>query len=177
MRWPLFLAFGTMKTWKNGLIEMLRVLKPVEIGDSGVFKTTCFSFKQLYNTYFKYVLPFIGRLTSRDVRAYTYLFESVQAFPEGDDFTNILYQNRLPKPIMRTTDARNMLHLFSNQIKTLAFSLELRVLFQQTKWFCRVTLLLVFGIFQISVANAQYNQGKTWTTSILVRKPIILASL
>ncbi|MEZ4926451.1 MAG: outer membrane beta-barrel protein [Saprospiraceae bacterium] len=62
---------------------------------------------------------------------------------------------------MRTTDARNMLHLFSNQIKTLAFfSRTEGASFQQTKWFCRVTLLLVFGIFQISVANAQYNQGK-----------------
>ncbi|MEY3195547.1 MAG: hypothetical protein RIQ78_1644 [Bacteroidota bacterium] len=86
-------AFG-VRNFENldkGLSEMLRVLRPggrlVVLEFS---KPHIFPFKQLYNTYFKYVLPYIGRLTSRDVRAYTYLFESVQVFPEGQDFNNIL---------------------------------------------------------------------------------------
>jgi demethylmenaquinone methyltransferase/2-methoxy-6-polyprenyl-1,4-benzoquinol methylase len=86
-------AFG-VRNFENldkGLSEMLRVLRPggrlVVLEFS---KPHIFPFKQLYNTYFKYVLPYIGRLTSRDVRAYTYLFESVQVFPEGLDFNNIL---------------------------------------------------------------------------------------
>lgn len=93
-------AFG-VRNYENlekGLTEMLRVLRP---GGRVVIlefsKPHIFPFKQLYNSYFKYVLPAIGRLTSRDIRAYTYLFESVQVFPEGDDFLNILtkigYQN------------------------------------------------------------------------------------
>ncbi|MCB0531891.1 MAG: bifunctional demethylmenaquinone methyltransferase/2-methoxy-6-polyprenyl-1,4-benzoquinol methylase UbiE [Lewinellaceae bacterium] len=93
-------AFG-VRNFENleaGLAEMLRVLRP---GGQAVIlefsRPRLFPFKQLYNAYFKYVLPLIGRLTSRDIRAYTYLFESVQAFPEGDDFLKILsktgYQN------------------------------------------------------------------------------------
>ena len=93
-------AFGVrnFENLETGLAEMLRVLRP---GGQAVIlefsRPRLFPFKQLYNAYFKYVLPLIGRLTSRDIRAYTYLFESVQAFPEGADFLKILsktgYQN------------------------------------------------------------------------------------
>jgi demethylmenaquinone methyltransferase/2-methoxy-6-polyprenyl-1,4-benzoquinol methylase len=93
-------AFGVrnFENLEKGLAEMLRVLRP---GGRAVIlefsRPHVFPFKQIYNSYFKYVLPLVGRLTSRDIRAYTYLFESVQAFPEGDDFLNILtklgYQN------------------------------------------------------------------------------------
>jgi demethylmenaquinone methyltransferase/2-methoxy-6-polyprenyl-1,4-benzoquinol methylase len=93
-------AFGVrnFESLEKGLAEMLRVLRP---GGQAVIlefsRPRLFPFKQLYNSYFKYVLPLIGRLTSRDIRAYTYLFESVQAFPEGDAFLKILsktgYQN------------------------------------------------------------------------------------
>jgi len=94
-------AFGVrnFENLEKGLAEMLRVMRP---GGRLVIlefsKPNIFPFKQLYNTYFKYVLPFIGRLTSRDVRAYTYLFESVQAFPEGEDFKNILIKTGFQNP-------------------------------------------------------------------------------
>jgi demethylmenaquinone methyltransferase / 2-methoxy-6-polyprenyl-1,4-benzoquinol methylase len=86
-------AFGVrnFEHLERGLSEMNRVLRP---GGQVVIlefsKPHIFPFKQLYNAYFKYVLPLVGRLTSRDMRAYTYLFESVQAFPEGDQFLSIL---------------------------------------------------------------------------------------
>ena len=49
-----------------------------------------FPMRQLYNFYFKNILPGLGRLISNDKSAYTYLPESVEAFPDGMDFENIL---------------------------------------------------------------------------------------
>ena len=46
--------------------------------------------KALFSIYFKGILPLIGRLFSKDHRAYTYLPESVEAFPKGQDFVDIL---------------------------------------------------------------------------------------
>ena len=70
---------------------MFRVLKP---GGKVVVlefsKPTIFPFKQLFNFYFKYILPFIGKMTSKDPKAYKYLYESVQAFPDGSKFVSIL---------------------------------------------------------------------------------------
>jgi demethylmenaquinone methyltransferase / 2-methoxy-6-polyprenyl-1,4-benzoquinol methylase len=94
-------AFG-VRNYENlekGLAEMLRVLRPG--GRLVVLEFSCphiFPFKQLYNAYFKYVLPLIGRLTSRDTRAYSYLFESVQAFPDGTHFVHILSKTGYQHP-------------------------------------------------------------------------------
>lgn len=76
---------------ERGLSEIFRVMKP---GATLVIlefsKPSKFPFKQVYNFYFKTILPKIGRLISKDKAAYTYLPESVQAFPDGIDFENIL---------------------------------------------------------------------------------------
>jgi demethylmenaquinone methyltransferase / 2-methoxy-6-polyprenyl-1,4-benzoquinol methylase len=72
---------------EKGLSEMHRVLNPggtVMIVEFS--KPTKFPFKQLYNFYFNYILPFIGRLISKDRSAYKYLPESVNAFPDGKRF-------------------------------------------------------------------------------------------
>jgi demethylmenaquinone methyltransferase / 2-methoxy-6-polyprenyl-1,4-benzoquinol methylase len=88
-------AFG-VRNFANveaGLKDIVRVLKPngtlVVLEFS---KPKSFPFKQGYNAYFKYVLPTIGRFTSKDKKAYSYLYESVQAFPEGEQFTQLLTQ-------------------------------------------------------------------------------------
>ena len=49
-------------------------------------KPTSFPWKQVYNFYFNYILPKVGRLVSRDKAAYTYLPESVRMFPDGNNF-------------------------------------------------------------------------------------------
>ena len=88
-------AFG-VRNFENlpkGLAEMYRVLKP---GGTLMIlefsKPQSFPFKQGYNFYFKHILPVFGKLISKDQSAYTYLPESVQAFPDGQDFLSILKQ-------------------------------------------------------------------------------------
>ena len=49
-----------------------------------------FIFSRLYYFYSKYILPTIGKLVSQDTSAYTYLPESVKAFPFGKEFLAIM---------------------------------------------------------------------------------------
>ena len=92
------IAFGVrnFENLNKGLSEMFRVLKP---GGRMIIlefsQTTRFPIKQLFNFYFKYILPGIGNLLSKDSHAYSYLFESVQHFPDYDRFTAILKQQGL----------------------------------------------------------------------------------
>jgi demethylmenaquinone methyltransferase/2-methoxy-6-polyprenyl-1,4-benzoquinol methylase len=86
-------AFGVrnFENLSKGLSEMYRVLnKNGKVVILEFSKPSRFPFKQVYNLYFKYVLPIIGKMVSRDHSAYTYLPESVQVFPEGNDFLTIL---------------------------------------------------------------------------------------
>ena len=86
-------AYGVrnFENLERGLQEMYRVLQPnkklvvIEFSRPRIFPV-----KQLFNVYFRYILPTIGRIASRDARAYTYLYESVQAFPDGQDFLTIM---------------------------------------------------------------------------------------
>jgi demethylmenaquinone methyltransferase / 2-methoxy-6-polyprenyl-1,4-benzoquinol methylase len=83
---------------EKGLSEMLRVLKP---NGTAVILECSKPKSSLIKFYFNKVLPGVGKLISKDNNAYTYLPESVNAFPDGEDFTNILikvgYKN--PKTI------------------------------------------------------------------------------
>jgi demethylmenaquinone methyltransferase/2-methoxy-6-polyprenyl-1,4-benzoquinol methylase len=86
-------AFG-VRNYENlekGLSDMLRVLKPGgKIVILEFSKPTAFPVKQSYNFYFKHLLPVFGKLFSKDARAYTYLNESVIAFPDGKSFTQLM---------------------------------------------------------------------------------------
>jgi len=44
----------------------------------------------LFGFYSRFILPTVGKLISKDESAYAYLPESVQAFPEGPNFLNIM---------------------------------------------------------------------------------------
>ena len=71
----------------KGLLEMKRVLKKdgiVVILEPSTPKY--FPLKQFYKLYFHHVLPTIGAWISKDKSAYSYLPESVDAFPSGEKF-------------------------------------------------------------------------------------------
>lgn len=76
---------------EKGLQEIYRVLKPgAPLVVLEFSRPRKFPFRQIYNFYFKTILPKLGRMISKDRSAYTYLPESVEAFPDGMDFINIL---------------------------------------------------------------------------------------
>lgn len=86
-------AYG-VRNFENlevGLADIFRVLKP---GGKAVVlefsKPKAFPVKQLYNFYFNYITPGIGKLFSKDARAYSYLPESVAAFPDGQAFVSLM---------------------------------------------------------------------------------------
>ncbi|MCX8492156.1 MAG: bifunctional demethylmenaquinone methyltransferase/2-methoxy-6-polyprenyl-1,4-benzoquinol methylase UbiE [Cyclobacteriaceae bacterium] len=91
----IIVAFGVrnFENLRQGLTEMLRVLKP---GGRVVIlefsKPTAWYFKPLYHFYFKFVTPAVGKAFSKDSVAYTYLPDSVKAFPDGEKFVSILAQ-------------------------------------------------------------------------------------
>jgi len=75
-----------------GLQEMRRVLKPggqVTILEFSYPTNPCV--RALYDIYFTRVLPFIGRIVSRDKTAYTYLNRSVKSFCWGEAFVQHLH--------------------------------------------------------------------------------------
>ena len=89
----LTVGFGVrnFENLEKGLSEMLRVLRP---GGKAVIlefsKPKKFPVKQSFTFYSKYIIPLLGKSISKDEKAYAYLPESVEAFPEGKEFENIL---------------------------------------------------------------------------------------
>ena len=86
-------AFGVrnFENLEKGLSEILRVLKPT--GSFVVLETSVpsqFPFRQGYFVYTKIFLPLIGKLFSKDKKAYAYLSASAAKFPHGHAFNNIL---------------------------------------------------------------------------------------
>ena len=86
-------AFGirNFQDLEKGLGEMYRVLK--KGGHLCIIELTTpisFPMKQLFKIYSKVVLPFYGRLISKDSSAYDYLNKTIAAFPQGETMMNIL---------------------------------------------------------------------------------------
>ena len=87
-------AFGVrnFENLEKGLDELKRVVK---VGGSVYileFSKVQGMMRPFYMFYFKNILPRIGKLVSTDDRAYTYLPDSVEAFPYGAIMKSILQQ-------------------------------------------------------------------------------------
>ena len=86
-------AFG-VRNFENtvtGLREMLRVIRPGGMIMVLEFsRPSWFPLRQLYGFYFTRILPWIGRKVSGDPDAYSYLPDSVMAFPDNEDFLALL---------------------------------------------------------------------------------------
>jgi demethylmenaquinone methyltransferase/2-methoxy-6-polyprenyl-1,4-benzoquinol methylase len=99
-------AFGVrnFENLESGLKEMLRVLKP-----GGKLIVLEFSrprtkiFRSLYNLYMSIVAPEVARWIARNKKAYQYLNQSANLFPERQNFVEILnrtgYSNTSFKPL------------------------------------------------------------------------------
>jgi len=90
------IAFGVrnFENLSKGIDELYRVLKPGAIVCILEFsKPRYFPVKQMYSFYSFFILPFLGRLFSKDKSAYRYLPESVEQFPDGEEFLKVLKQS------------------------------------------------------------------------------------
>ena len=77
----------------KGLSEMHRVIRfGGMIMVLEFSKPSGFPFRPVYSFYFNNVLPFVGKLFSKDKKAYSYLPESVMKFPDNEQFINLLTQ-------------------------------------------------------------------------------------
>jgi len=87
---------------EKGMSEILRVLKP---GKAAIVLEpsypTRFPMKQLFGLHFRYITPLIGKIISGDNAAYTYLPDSVKAFPNGKVFTDICEKVGFSKAIYK----------------------------------------------------------------------------
>jgi demethylmenaquinone methyltransferase/2-methoxy-6-polyprenyl-1,4-benzoquinol methylase len=98
-------AFGVrnFENLEKGLAEMRRVLKP---GGKLVIlefsNPTVFPIKQLYNSYFRFVVPLIGKFVAKSKAAYSYLPESVKVFPQGEEMRTILLNTGFPAVTCKT---------------------------------------------------------------------------
>lgn len=88
-------AFGirNFEDLDKGLSEMCRVLKPG--GHLVILELTTpdrFPMKQLFSIYSKIVIPTLGKLLSKDNSAYSYLPQTIKAFPQGEVMKNVISQ-------------------------------------------------------------------------------------
>lgn len=92
-------AFG-VRNFENltkGLSELRRVVKQGSSVYILEFSKVEGFMAPLYMFYFKNILPFIGKMVSKDHRAYTYLPDSVNAFPYGEKMKKILLDTGFSK--------------------------------------------------------------------------------
>ena len=97
-------AFGirNFEDLDKGLREMYRVLVPE--GHLVILELSYpekFIIKQLYDIYAGLIIPTIGKMLAKDHMAYTYLPQTIKAFPQGEVMKNILHKAGFRKAIFK----------------------------------------------------------------------------
>lgn len=64
---------------KDGHLVLLELSTPIR-----------FPMKQLFPIYARYIMPLLGRLFSKDTKAYRYLPDSIASFPQGEELDNAI---------------------------------------------------------------------------------------
>ena len=83
-------AIRNFASLDQGLREIHRVLK--KGGHASIIELTMprhFPMRQLFKIYSHTVLPLYGRIISKDKKAYTYLTQTIEAFPQGEEMMEI----------------------------------------------------------------------------------------
>ncbi len=98
-------AFGVrnFESIEQGISEMFRVMKPG--GHLMILELSTpehFPMKQLYRIYSKTVIPFLGRLFSKEKAAYSYLPESIKVVPQGQIMVDLLTRQGFAEAQART---------------------------------------------------------------------------
>lgn len=88
-------AFGVrnFESLHKGLSEIYRVLKTGGVAVILELSEPENAFMKLgYKLYTKLVIPVLARFISKDTRAYNYLPQSIEAFPQGKEMKALLYE-------------------------------------------------------------------------------------
>lgn len=98
-------AFGVrnFENIEKGISEMYRVLKPG--GHIMILELTTpehFPMKQLFGIYSRTVIPLIGRMVSKEKKAYEYLPASIRVVPQGKVMTGLLEKIGFKEAKVRT---------------------------------------------------------------------------
>lgn len=86
-------AFGVrnFEDLDKGISEMCRVLSPgCHLVILELSTPDRFPMKQLFTVYSRIVIPLLGKCISKDNSAYTYLPESIHAFPQGEVMQEVI---------------------------------------------------------------------------------------
>src|SRR5690625_875848 len=85
------------------LKEMYRVVKPGgQVVCLETSQPTLFGFKQMYYFYFRFIMPFFGRIFTKSYDEYAWLHESAKNFPDKKQLKRMFFQVGFSKVITKS---------------------------------------------------------------------------